>query len=163
MNHHHTPDVGARFIEAQDYQAIGELAPSAEQVLTNQKVWDGLNGDPPTPVQPIAQYQAQDISFWNRRADIQALGSPTPGGNPDANFAADFFAPNGTLRSGAIGAGAGIPPTAGYALGQGYTQTPTAATDPIPFDQFDSGVIQGATAADEQSGNAGFVDHIGRS
>lgn len=143
-----------RVYEAQDYQAIGELAPSAETVLTHQKGWDGLAGSPPEAIQPIAQIQSHETSFWNDRANYQTLAASSNRPAEQSSYAADFFNP--------VNHPADIPPTAGYSLGQGYTQTPTAATDPIPFDQFDSGVIQGATAADEQSGNAGFVDHIGR-
>lgn len=113
--------------EAQDYQLVGELAPEAEQVLTHQKGWDGIAGNPPAPEQPIAQAQAHDLSFWNRRANRQVLGDTD------------------------------VPPAAGYELGQGYTQTPTAATSPQPFDTFDDGIISGASAAAERSGNQGVL------
>jgi hypothetical protein len=156
VNHHHTASGltrgtealgrrGSELREAQAYQLVGELAPEAEQVLTHQKGWAGLAGDPPIAAQPIAQAQAHDISFWNRRANRQTLAA-----TDDSSYAEDFFSP--------VNHPADIPPAAGYGLGQGYTQTPAAATHPAPFDQFDPGIVSGADASTEQSGNAGFLE-----
>lgn len=154
MNHHTASGLtrgteaiglgGPELREAQEYQSVGRLAPEAEQIMTQQKAWDGIAGEPPAAEQPIAQAQAHDTSFWNRRANRQTLAT-----TDDSSFAEDFFNP--------VNHPADIPPAAGYELGQGYTQTPTAATDPQPFDQFD-GTITGADASTEQSGNAGFLE-----
>jgi hypothetical protein len=143
MNHHHTA-------EAQTYQSIGELAPEAEAALTAQKGWDGIATSPPTAIDPIDQIQSHTTSFWNDRANLQTLAT-----TDDSSYAEDFFSP--------VNHPADIPPIAGYDLGQGFTQTPTAATDPEPFDSFDPGVIQGASASTEQSGNAGFLEPAYRS
>jgi hypothetical protein len=128
--------------EAQTYQAIGELSPTAEPLLTAQKTWDGLNGNPPPVEQPIDQLQGKNFSSWNKRANRQGLAT-----TDDTSYVEDFFAPQNAPTD--------IAPIAGYSIDQGYRQTPTAATDPAPFDQFDTGVIDGADASTETSGNRG--------
>jgi hypothetical protein len=147
VKHHHTT-------EAQGYNSLGELAPEAEQVLTHQKGWDGIAGDPPTAEQPIAQLQAHDASFWNRRANRQTLAV-----TDDSSYAEDFFNP--------VNHPADIPPVAGYAQGQGYTQVPAAATNPTSFARSaelssEDGISPDprgnpASAAAERSGNTGAM------
>lgn len=141
MTHHHL------LTEAQSYQSVGQLSPDAEATLTSQKAWDGLAASPPTAIEPIDQLQAPDFSFWNKRANTQALAI-----TDDDNFAVDFFSPQTKNHE-------DTPPLAGYGIGggQSYDQTPTAATDPSPLKQAPDGTVSGADAASEQSGNAGFL------
>lgn len=131
--------------EAQDYQSVGQLSPAAETALTHQHGWDGVAGDPPTSIEPIAELQSPNFSRWNLRANTQGLAT-----TDDSSYAADFFDP--------VGDRGDIPPVAGYAQGDGYSQTPTASTNPAPFQQAPDGTVSGATAAAETSGNAGFLD-----
>ena len=129
---------------SQDYESIGQLSPAAETATTHQKGWDGIAGDVPTAEAPIDQLQSTDVSRWNNRANRQSLAT-----TDDSSYAEDFFVP--------VNHPTDTPPLAGYGYGAGsYDQTPTAATDPSPFQHAPDGTIDGADAAADRSGNTGL-------
>jgi hypothetical protein len=74
--------VSDHLFEAQPYQSIGE--PSPELAAEGKKAtgWPHV-----TPVPQIDQLRSHDTSFWNDRANMQAIGA-TP---DDTNYAADFY------------------------------------------------------------------------
>ncbi len=117
--------------ESQGYNSIGQLSPAAEKIDGERKGWQGVPAEPPAD-----QQTAQDISFWNRRANIQAQATS----DGDENYAADFFAPDNN----------------GDIMANQY-EIPYSARQLSFFPQADSGVITGADAAAETSGNSGLI------
>jgi hypothetical protein len=66
----------------QTYQEIGSESPELHAATSNRKGWED-----DTPIAQIDQLRSHTSSFWNDRANIQAIGA-TP---DDNNYAADFY------------------------------------------------------------------------
>jgi hypothetical protein len=126
-----------------NYQSVGAVSPELAAATDPRKGWQGAAAEPQGQ-----QMQAHDISFWNKRANTQDLGAGT-----GSNYAEDFFGPNNdgdTDRTEEAGYGNlpdGEKPLAGYGM----------TDDIVPFKGYaETGIISGADASQEQSGNIGL-------
>lgn len=127
-----------------DYQSIGALSPEGEIAATTQAAWAGLAGQPPPPRHLAAALQSPTFSRWNQRANTQRLAATS-----DRSYAADLFH---------VDPDPDDHPMAGYGPEDGsYAEPPMAAITPAPFTLASDGVIDGATAARERSGNQGLL------
>ena len=122
-----------------DYQALGSESPELHATTQDRKGWAG---DP--AISLGAEETSHRQSFWNDRANMHDLGAGT-----GLSYAADFFSP------GRDGDDTDIPTMAGH------VETPMAALKITPYTGYSGdGILSGADAAAEQSGNAGIAPSV---